>query len=387
MMQRKRLILCGIFLCLTMSNAVHAEQKGSPLLLFITGKNGSYGNLWAWDGQNRSLRQLTTGDHDLSPVMSPDGNYVAYDSVPEIAIPPERSGWPPMDIGVLDVATGEAIRVAGQPPGANYADDSRPLLWVERPKPAWSPDSQSLAWGEHVVPKMTIAGRSLYRLVSYDLVQRRQRVVVANLPGDQQITHGQPVDWSERGIADAAIGGAQDASPVTLYVYTAAGKLLFTKAFQTEPRPVGDTLARWVSTGTKTVVYMCDDTHQYLLDPISRKQSETTGQLEIYSALAPGGLSLFLTLDDSGFVSWHIAAKGQAIKDLDVKKTRLHIYGNTFDTVTIAPNGQQIAYLADKGVFIYDATGETTPVEPGLTEDQEITWIGWGPTALRLRQP
>src|SRR5947209_1689549 len=104
---RRKLTFLIIALCLVMGNTAHAEQNHSPLILFITGQHDPFGDFWALDAPGQPLRQLTQGGYHYTPVMSPDASYVAYDTVPKIAIPPDRSGWPPFDIWVLNIATGE----------------------------------------------------------------------------------------------------------------------------------------------------------------------------------------------------------------------------------------------------------------------------------------
>src|SRR5260370_39203368 len=105
-MRRKLVVLVSVVLCLVIGNTVSAQQTHSPLILFIAEQFDTFGDLWALDAPGQPLRRLTQGGYHYSPVISPDANYVAYDTLPAIAIPNDRSGWPSCDLWVLNIATG-----------------------------------------------------------------------------------------------------------------------------------------------------------------------------------------------------------------------------------------------------------------------------------------
>lgn len=385
-MKFRTLLLSGLLLCLTMSNPVQAQQKRAPLLMLI-GSN-HYGDLWAWSGQNNPLKQLTNWHYNIFPSLSPDGKFVAYDSVPQFAITPECNGWRPFNIWLLEISTGNAIRIADQPPKASYCG-SDAFSFIRRPRPAWSPDSKFLAWGESYIYSGTSGnGHIPYRLVVYDVAKRSQRIVVADLPGDQQITNGQPVDWGERGITDAANSATDEPIRTTVYTYDADGKHLFTKAFDdTSPCLLGGVASRWVKNGTDTVLAVCINYQTILLDPTSGKQTELSADFELYNPDVPDALSLILTAGENGGAQWRVAVPGQSDHEIDAVSATMYMTADALDTVAISSDGQQVAYVGKDGLYVYDRNGEITKIPVSLEKDQELIWLGWGHMAWRIRQP
>jgi hypothetical protein len=239
------------------------------------------------------------------------------------------------------------------------------------------------------VSKDDIYGPTRYRLVVYSVAQRNQRVIVSDLPGDQAGGNGQRVDWNKIGIIDSAFLNLETPNVLSLFIYDKEGKTLFSNHFDTFDSPpcnLGNMWSRWVNNGKQPVVYFCDDTHQFLLNPISRELNETSMQLELYSSNAPNMLSLFPSFGEDEYV-WHLANKGQVVKDIDTIRGKRHLDWYALDKIAISPDGQQVAYLNDKGLVLYDLSGQATPVPIKLNKGQKIAWIGWGPTDWRMREP
>jgi hypothetical protein len=390
-MKGKWLLRSGLILflvCLAIGSPVAEAQQRSPLMLHISSDAGS-GDLWAWFGADQPPKQLTSGGHNFSPAISPDGKYVAYNSVPKFA-QVDCSGWPPSDIWLLEIATGNTVVIAEQPPNSIYCDHPKPPLFIRRPKPTWSPDSKALAWGESVITPHTRAPVP-NRLVVYNLAQRKQQVIVANLPGNQQITHGQEVDWGDPGIANVVFPVPFDTtySATDVHVYRTNGNPLFSQRFlKSSPCRVGNRSNLWIKEGSKTFLAVCiisGHERHVLIDPLTHRQSEMSGQLELYSPNAPDALSIFSTVDKDRFVSWHIASKGQAVRDIAWRKNQPSDY-ELHEPVAISPDGRQVVYLEGKQLFIYDQSGQATPVQIPGKESQDVIWAGWGPTAWRIRR-
>jgi hypothetical protein len=158
--------------------------------------------------------------------------------------------------------------------------------------------------------------------------------------------------------------GAQD----TVYVYETSGKLRARILLGTQGAPYDP--AVWVADGSRMYVYLGTPTDELLLDPSNGQKSPLPGSLELYSLLAPDGISLYMTRS-GGSTTWHVAVPGKAVVDL-----------GTLDEMTIAPDGQQIAYVQAGKVFVY-RDGVSTPIQIG--PDMVVGGLAWGPTAFRVR--
>lgn len=378
MMRYRPILLFSLILCLSMSHIAQAAQETAPLLMLIS-ESPHQGNLWAWTGPDQPLKQLTTWGYNYFPVIAPDGKSVAYDSVPPDFVNFQCCGWPPADIAVLNLETGKNTRIVGQPP-----DIAQGV--THRPQPAWSPDSKALAWGE--IPRYkvdsdgNITGFDGYQLVAYHLDTNRQRVVVHNLPGIRGLVDGTVVDWGSAGFTFYGFNGTDP----FIYLYSSDGKLLV-QHVMTSSKPCDDPPALWA-------IWVTDHDQQYsyfsdcsgpsrsgiLIDPMTGQITQTSGVLERYSLSAPDAMSVFLTSTKDA-IHWNLAIPGKAAIDLSVDST----YYSPLDLVAIAPDGRQVAYMSNKGLMLYDWDGQSKPVNIKLKENQDVEWLGWGPTGWRLR--
>ena len=125
-MYRKMGVVLGIIIALlaggvvmpTVSAYTPPAQGSSAPLVFLKD-----GDLWKWDGS--AVTQLTTWGYNERPVLSPNGQRIAYNSWAQITIDAIAAGKPvmgliPSNIWVIDPVTGNANRVADQPPGATF---------------------------------------------------------------------------------------------------------------------------------------------------------------------------------------------------------------------------------------------------------------------------
>jgi hypothetical protein len=357
----------------------------TPLLILITKGGSINGDLWAWDGTGRPLRQLTNYGYNYNPVISPNGRYVAYDSIPKADAPWRCNGWPPANIWVLDIASGDAVRAVDQPADTG-SDPCGGDSFIQRPKVAWSPDSKALAWGEHQEPDRS--DRASYSLVSYDLEQGSQQTIVAELLGEGGITDGRRVDWGLSGIVDTALVDN------SLILYDTNGTEISRTSLDPNLRicPIGPSglLARWAMVGSNPLIYLrsCSrPSSQFLIDPLTGSQTQTSGRLELYSLAAPGGLSLFMTEDSNDDVLWHVAAPDGTISDIDARKSAVDDSPPALDLVAISPDGLQVVYLSDAGLMLYNGNSQPVLIDVPLEAGQEINWIGWGSTGWRIGQP
>jgi hypothetical protein len=362
---------------------------GTPILMLIG--TGSEGDLWEWAGPDEPLKQLTNWKYNFAPVVSPDGKYVAYLSVPTIG-QNSCSGWPPFNIWVIEIATGQAQRIADQPSNATYCIMGATNSFIRRPVPAWSPDSKALAWGEESPESWTNQDKPvMFRLVIYDMVEHRQRIVLPQIMGNQDITFGQPVDWSPVGISASAFWSAFDDQRYTLTVYDTNGKVLYTRDTYHGGCPNLEYLsARWVKVKNKDFVYTCDYNKQYLIDPVSNREIETVGQLEMFQPNTPEGLSVY-HIESDDLDKWHIALAGKTVKDIILAS---HTLLTSFDVITLSPDGQQVAYITNSNTIdesgdhltIFSAQGDVYTTTLTLPQHQTVNWIGWGAKIWRVRE-
>jgi hypothetical protein len=311
-------------------------------------------------------------------VLSPDGKYVAYKSLPafvkdELQKNHRRNGYPPSNFWVMEVASGQAFKVADQPADAKYADPNKPGSqdkYTTRYLPAWSPDSRTLAWGEIIGAKHAPEGNwggYIEQLLVYDLAQKRAKVVTQNLPAYEGINEANYIAWGKPGLAMAIPVGAGNGEN-TLYIYSAAGKLLH--QYVLDPSDYLEWLANpWINDHRKDYILTHGDSASpsALIDPETGKKQAPGGMLELYSTMAPDGIHAYY---DKG---WNIEEPG---------KTPLNI-GELIE-LAISPDGMQVVYSTDNGdVMLYRDGGLVTfPLKGGA----EIGGFVWGPVAFRVRQ-
>ena len=135
-------LLVTIIMSLLMSISSQAQSVNQQLIAI---RNG---DLWKFDIENNTAKQLTTWGYNGGPILSPDGRKIAYLSTPKELIDkinsgqiPQFAGTPPTNIWVMDIATEIFTQIADQR-GA-VTDNG-----ILRSVPAWSPDSTKLIWSE-----------------------------------------------------------------------------------------------------------------------------------------------------------------------------------------------------------------------------------------------
>lgn len=347
---------------------VRAQQKSAPLILVISG------DLWAWNGPGQPLKQLTQWGYNSAPVISPDGKYVAYSSLPAFVVDDikkqgGRSGYPPSNIWLMEVATSNAVRIADQPPNAGYGQNQPSTM---RASPSWSPDSKALAWGEIVGDKTTSDGSFAgydEHMVVYDLGQQTQKVILKDMPSYNGINGGDSVYWGESGIAlliPPGAGDPPDPPTPTLYLYNSAGKLLLQKSLDPGDAQNSFYFFAWIKDGQKELglIYAEDQNSGSLLfDPKTGQVTKPSGRIERASANAPNGIHLFFDAD--------------GLNILPPGKDPVHVKDSTM--AAVSPDGQQVAYIAGEGddakVWVY-RDGQTIPIS--LKTGQRATELAWG---------
>jgi hypothetical protein len=344
------------------------QAKIAPLIIEIDG------DLVSWDGTN--AKRLTNWGGNSEPILSPDGKYVAYKSLPQFVMDDMRknggrSGIPPSNFWVMEIATENAFRIADQPPDARFAEFGKDEKFTLRPLPAWSPDSKSLAWGEIIGIKQnadkTYAGYD-QRLVVYDLVRKSQKVIVRDMLANEEITDGDRVSWGERGLVYFLRTNPplSDTIP-SMIIYSADGKQR--TEFKVEGVKVPN-LTVWIKDNGKDFILVMADTvsESILIDPDMGKQTPLPGKLELYSTTAPNGIRIFY---DGG---WNIDDPRHSITKIG--KSPL---------MAISPDGTQVVYRNEdlKVMYYHDGKSALFPLEKG---EANLASFVWGPTAYRIRR-
>src|SRR5690554_5869672 len=192
------LIMAGAATLAPSYPAAQAQQPDAPVIYWRDG------DIWSWSPATGTIRQLTTWGYNERPVLSPDGQRFAYVSLAQITVNALAAGKPvfdiaPSNIWLWDIGTGQATRLADQPPGATYQpDDGSPGNFIVRGTPVWSPTMDRLAWAEYVVPS------NEYRLVAYRFATGETQVLVPELPlpfADAGFFPMAELEWSSTGIA------------------------------------------------------------------------------------------------------------------------------------------------------------------------------------------
>jgi hypothetical protein len=128
------------------------------------------GDLFSYSG-GEPFRETNWG-HNHEPILSPDGRYIAYGSLPERLVELDAAGeymidyWmhPPTNIWVMEIATREFTRIAEQPAQPEVIDGELRYSFSKRSNPVWSPDARKIAWLE-----VTAYDEAGMTLVSYDM--------------------------------------------------------------------------------------------------------------------------------------------------------------------------------------------------------------------------
>ncbi len=380
-------MLIIIVLIITTGQPAVVKAAQSPLVLLLNS------DIWTWNGTN--LRQMTHYGANFAPVLSPDGNHIAYLSVAQESlafdntITQAQHGLEDgINVYLLNVADDHAIRIAAQP--ADAAFDYNKLGYqkvTRRTSPTWSPDGKSVAWVEAVIG-------SLYRtkpsgsgqLVIYDLATKKTNILVSNIPLNADDVEYRLPDalWGPSGIALIGQTVMAGTNPY-LMVYSVDGKLLSTSSTTDSEQIIDD--AQWIQQNNqyKIAIRIYDFNSSLpavwqMVDPMRDKSiAPLNGTLQIASANKPDGITAQLHSDGS----WYVG-QGNSRKAISTDE---NLRG-----IAISPDGTQLVYVVGNAcgfpptnVYLYNGSGAPRLISPDANAfvpggtDILISPIGWGP--------
>jgi WD40 repeat protein len=378
--------LVTFVLCMTFAHThtTRAQDTVDPIIIL------NNGDLWAWDGSGNGLQQMTDWGFNQEPVLSPDGQHVAYmawSSITVDALQREGAvggGEVPGDIKILDVASKQEAVIAAQPSGASFFNQGVADNAVIRSQPVWSPDSKQLAWTEYDYP-----GVGVSRVMVYDLSTAALTTVVPDLPAQAGVPVPMEMAWGETGfIVRSTMMNLENPAIFddSFLVYGTNGALRATVPVpQTEQRFMTQFIV--VSYGDKEYIGVLYNTDEWdLFDPLTGSSQPAPYAPEVYCLSAPEkSISMLLKPDVEG--------DGVDYQLLDVDGNPvgkpIDLGVNYEGRVALSPSGRAAAFVQ------YDSQQSTYGSSVIIWNNGEVSAkfdvnpLGfsflWGPTAWRIR--
>lgn len=379
MIHRKIRLVLYILIALMMIQPAQAQLGEAPLVILMQG------DLHAWD--NGQLFRLTNNGYNSMPVISPQGRYVAYGSISPLGTRVLEEGFVgdalfPSDIFIYDLQTNGISPAALQPPDTRFMTQNSSDNFITRSNPAWSPDGSSLAWTEMVVPGFG------HQLVRYD-VNTSATTVLASLPTSDGIPAPAPVVWVGPNIVvqnfrfDPAFSVAQN----VYTTFAANGKQLN----EVRLADTGDAarldlveVIQGTQRGPSNPAFLG---LQYagglweVIDPLTGVRQELIDPPEMFSLDNPNSSVTLRAVADLnpqvGLVyAWDVISSSRQITE------RLPFDGRP-SQITIAPDGQRIAYIADDGVYVRSGQQAQRISGTQIVVDDFGASVTWGATTWR----
>ncbi|MBN2304284.1 MAG: SH3 domain-containing protein, partial [Anaerolineae bacterium] len=363
------------------SGTALARQTDQPLVFLKDG------DIWSWNGS--AVTRLTTWGYNERPILSPTGQWIAYNSWAQITIDAVSAGQPvmgfiPSNIWVMDPRTGtsSAFRAADQPANAVLNGDIAQTRAVMRGTPTWSPGGDQLAWVELAVPE------SFYQLVVFDMSSRTSRVLVSGLPSpfaDGGFIPVHDVIWSAKGIivVNLAVNSATSDFEETLYLYDpASGAQISVGQIGSSATefPFQRELVMYNNTEYFGVLYPSGK--RFLIEPASLQQQDMPALPELISRFVPDNSA-------TAFVGASIDANSNLTKTWTVvypNRTQddlLNFTGEDWN-IGVAPDGRAVAYFSDALHIWRDGQISTVPGTEGVASPWDVG-LAWSPTGWRVR--
>lgn len=330
----QKYIFLLFILLFTSAYGAHAQQHAQDFI----GVN--QGDLYAWSTNNTIPQALTSWGYNGGPVVSPDGQWIAYLSLPEAItsanIDEQFLRETPHNIWIMNTRTRDFARVAGDNNNTS----------IERGIPVWSPDSTQLMWVEKQRNNLTA------QVVIYDRVNQSRRVLIEqfnpSISGGQQFLPA--LRWSSDGISYMR---STDDGQSILFVYrTLSGAVppeTITLSTQSSTAIIDHI---WVNNGSNEQIVVVDLQGNWsVIDPTVMQQSSLNNPPSLVLRNNPGALALtpYVRTGQGGrSFSWRVTVGGTQ-RDLNYSSDTLSLES----LPAIAADGRSVAWTS------YPALGET----------------------------
>lgn len=370
-------LLVSLLSIMTAPRTVQAAE--SPLTLWVvppdTGQRAYKGDFWQVSC-TEVPKQLTNWRYNITPILSPDGKWIAYNSFPTFTFPTLIGGYgggsPPTNIWLLNIGTGNGVRIADQPADAATGGKN-----VTRSVPTWSPDSKFIAWGEAVSDGSNAPAKG--RIAIYDVDTTATRFLPTDTndgAGDAFLT---PV-WGTPGLIAPAFQIKPDSRE-----YIRSYLFLPTDADTLESLSIPDDAPSetpvWIDTPEGAVIAEQWYTGDYF-NPVTEEMISPDAVPELYSLTAPDGLRVH-SEPSEGSETWRVTdSSGDVVFRINADLSAgspFNSHKRLADVVGISPDGTSVRWIEDNTVQGTDDACELQ-LPPG-----DMAGILWGPTALRLR--
>jgi hypothetical protein len=341
-----------------------AQPPSDPIILLFDG------DLWAWQGQDQPLVQLTDWGMNDQMVISPDGTRVAYTSFAKVfadwlhTVNGAGGFVPPENIWLLDIPSGQTFRIADQQPDAIYTGPDPTDLgrFTVRTAPSWSPDGQQLAWLEILIDTLSASSDEeigIAQLVVYDLVSQTSTVLdTFTISQDTDYIELYEVNWGRPGIA---LIMRQLSDEQELRLYSPSSDLITQFTLETPNL----SYTQWIADGDQDYLIRRDFNETQWFNWQTQESESITGNLGMVSLTSPDG-ARFTNADQA----WQLTFSGESSMDM----------GDQIQPFGISRDGQWVVYGRwEDGEYILLVQSKDASFQIGRYRNVQVVWgpVGW----------